>query len=162
MAACVSHLQQYHKEEYAFLSCIITADETWCHHFEPESKRQSQQWKHLNSPPPKKSEAVHTSTGKVMLTFFFECRGPLLVDFLERGATINVKCYADTLQKLQRAITSKHPGMLSDRIILLHDNARSHIANLMRDKIQKFGWETLQHPRTIQVFPHVTSTILAT
>ena len=36
--------------------------------------------------------------------------------------------------------------MLSDGIILLHDNTRPHTANLVRDKFQKFGWETLQHP----------------
>ena len=37
----------------------------------------------------------------------FDCTGPLLVDFLERGATINAKRYAITLQKLRRAIKSK-------------------------------------------------------
>ena len=41
---------------------------------------------------------------------------------------------------------SKRPGMLSDGIILLHDNARPHTANLVRDKLQRFGWETFQHP----------------
>ena len=81
-----------------------------------------------------------------MTTFFFDCKGPLLVDFLERGATINAKRYADTLQKLRHAIKSKRPGMLADGIILLHDNARPHTANLVRDKLQRFGWKTLQHP----------------
>ncbi|KAG8236149.1 hypothetical protein J437_LFUL001584 [Ladona fulva] len=32
MAACLSHLQRYHEEEYAFLSHIITEEETWSHH----------------------------------------------------------------------------------------------------------------------------------
>ena len=41
---------------------------------------------------------------------------------------------------------SKRPAMLSDGIILLHDNARPHTANLLRDKLQRFGWETLEHP----------------
>ena len=45
-----------------------------------------------------------------------------------------------------REIKSKRPGMLSDGIILLHDNAHPHTANLVRDKLQRFGWETLQHP----------------
>ena len=47
---------------------------------------------------------------------------------------------------LRRDIKSKRPGMLSDGIILLHDNARPHTANLVRDKLQRFDWETLQHP----------------
>ncbi|GBN66295.1 hypothetical protein AVEN_161903-1 [Araneus ventricosus] len=92
MALSLSHLQRYHEEEYGFLSHIVTGDETWCHHFEPESKRQSKQWKHATSPPPKKSKAVHTSSGKVMMSFFYH-KGPLLVEFLEWGTTINAQRY---------------------------------------------------------------------
>ena len=43
-------------------------------------------------------------------------------------------------------IKSKLPGMLSDGIILLHDNARPHTANLVNDNLKRFGWETLQNP----------------
>ena len=50
------------------------------------------------------------------------------------------------LKVLRRSIKSKRPGMLSDGIILLQDNARPRTANLVRDKLQRFGWETLQHP----------------
>ena len=50
------------------------------------------------------------------------------------------------LKVLRRAIKSKRPGMLSDGIILLHDNALPHNANPVRNKLQRFGWETLQHP----------------
>ena len=41
---------------------------------------------------------------------------------------------------------SKRPGMLLDGIILLHDNARPHTVNLVRDKLERSGWETVQHP----------------
>ena len=47
---------------------------------------------------------------------------------------------------LGRAVNSKRPEMLSDGIILLHDNAHLHTVNLVRDKLQRFGWKTLQHP----------------
>ncbi|KAJ4433222.1 hypothetical protein ANN_15480 [Periplaneta americana] len=47
MAASLCHLQRYHEEEYAVQTRIVTRDETWCHHFEPESKRQYQQWKQI-------------------------------------------------------------------------------------------------------------------
>ena len=40
----------------------------------------------------------------------------------------------------------KKPGILSDGIILLHAIARTHTAKLVRDRLQRFGWETLQHP----------------
>ncbi|GFT29985.1 retrovirus-related Pol polyprotein from transposon 412 [Trichonephila clavipes] len=51
------------RHEYGFLSQIVAGDEAWGHHFEPESKRQSKQWKRP-IPPPKKSNAVYTSSGK--------------------------------------------------------------------------------------------------
>ena len=50
------------------------------------------------------------------------------------------------LRVLRRAIKSKCPGMLSDGIILLHENARPHAANLVKHKLQRLGSETLQHP----------------
>ena len=50
------------------------------------------------------------------------------------------------LRVLRRAMKLKRPGMLSDGIIILHDNARPQTVNLVRDKLRRFGWETLQHP----------------
>ncbi|GFW60985.1 reverse transcriptase [Trichonephila clavipes] len=63
MTLSLSHVQGYHVEEYGFLSQIVTGYETWGHHFEPEGKRQSKQWKRATSSPPKKSKAVHTGSG---------------------------------------------------------------------------------------------------
>ena len=37
-----------------FLTRIVTGDETWVHHFAPESKRQSMEWKYPGSPVKKK------------------------------------------------------------------------------------------------------------
>ena len=37
-------------------------------------------------------------------------------------------------------------GVRSDGIIILHDNASLHTANLVRDKLQRFSWKTLHHP----------------
>ncbi|UYV70216.1 Transposase [Cordylochernes scorpioides] len=41
-------------------------DETWAHHFTPESKQQSMQWRHSGSPSPKKAKTV-PSVGKVII-----------------------------------------------------------------------------------------------
>ncbi|GFW74682.1 histone-lysine N-methyltransferase SETMAR [Trichonephila clavipes] len=91
------------------------------HHFEPENKRQSMQRKRVTSPPPKKSNAMHTSSGKVKISFFFYHKSPLLIEFLKRGATINIQRYQATIQNPRRAIKSKRPEMLSNGVILLHD-----------------------------------------
>ncbi|GFX57151.1 histone-lysine N-methyltransferase SETMAR [Trichonephila clavipes] len=89
-------------------------------HFEPESKRQSKQWKRATSPPSKNSKAMHTNSGKVVMSFF-QHKGSLLIEFLERGTTITVQHYQATLQNLRRAIKSKRPDMLSTGVIFLHD-----------------------------------------
>jgi len=67
--ACQSLVTRYRKEQNEFLSRIITCDETWVHHYTPESKRSSMQWKHLSSPSPKKFK-VQPSAGKVMACVF--------------------------------------------------------------------------------------------
>ena len=53
MGLALQHLFRY-QEDPAFMERIVTGDETWCHHYEPETKRDSMQWKHASSPPPKK------------------------------------------------------------------------------------------------------------
>ncbi|UYV83260.1 hypothetical protein LAZ67_23000321 [Cordylochernes scorpioides] len=42
-----------------FVDIFVTMDETWAHHFAPESKQQYMQWRHSGSPPPKKPRQFH-------------------------------------------------------------------------------------------------------
>ena len=42
-------LDRFHKEGEAFLLRIITCDETWAFHYEPEVIQQSMEWKHTSS-----------------------------------------------------------------------------------------------------------------
>ena len=62
----------------------------WVYHYEPESKRQSMEWKHLGSPTKKKFK-TQPSAGKVRLTVFWDSKGPILEDYLEKGRTINIE-----------------------------------------------------------------------
>ncbi|GBM86127.1 hypothetical protein AVEN_43100-1 [Araneus ventricosus] len=98
---------------------------------------------------------------KIMASVFWDRQGILLVDFMQRGTTINAVgwlvwdllaqeqnlavlrqtycestaygtinavAYGQTLRKLCRAIQNKRHGMLTEGILLLHDNARPHTA----------------------------------
>ena len=56
---CSELLERFDAEGEAFLSRIVTGDETWAHHYQPEMKRQSIEWHHPQSP--RKKEVQHNS-----------------------------------------------------------------------------------------------------
>ena len=93
---CTELKERFDREGQDFLDHVITCDETWVHHFTPESKRASKQWKHADSPPSKKFRAI-ASAGKVMASVFWDKHRVIHVDFLSRGATINSEYYCRVL-----------------------------------------------------------------
>ncbi|GFV31944.1 hypothetical protein TNCV_462871 [Trichonephila clavipes] len=54
-------------------------------HITPESKRQSMEWRHINSPPVRVKAKRTISTRKVMETVFWDRHGVLLVEFMQQG-----------------------------------------------------------------------------
>jgi hypothetical protein len=73
-----------------FLERIVTADETWVHHYEPESKAQIMAWKHQKSPVAKKFKS-QPSVGKIMLTLFGDMEGEILVHFTPESENVEVR-----------------------------------------------------------------------
>ena len=47
-------LERYELDGDNFLKSIVTGDEIWVAHYTPETKRQSEQWRHTTSPSAKK------------------------------------------------------------------------------------------------------------
>jgi len=90
----MAHLQADPK---TFLNRIVTQDETWVHHFDPESKCQSTMWKHVGSSSPKKFK-VTVSAGKVMATVFCDNDGVTLTDYIPKGSTVRGEYYASELR----------------------------------------------------------------
>jgi len=143
---CREHLDCHAREGDAFLHRIVTGDESWVYHYEPESKRQSLQWKHPSSPVNKKFK-TQASAGKVMLTIFWDVNGPILVHFQEKGQPVTSARYSDMLvNELKPAIRSKRRGLLSKRVLLLHDNAPTHMAAHTVDTLRALQFEVLKHP----------------
>jgi len=93
-------LLRYEQEGDIFLDSIVTTDETWVHYFTPGSKCSSMQWRHPESPKPKKAKTTF-SAGKVMATIFWDSKGILYVDFLTERRTINAEYYLALLEGLQ-------------------------------------------------------------
>ncbi|GFU19751.1 mariner Mos1 transposase [Trichonephila clavipes] len=119
MVLSLSHLQRYHERQYGFMWQIVTGDETLCCHFEPESKSQSKQWKRAPRNQTTSKEIKGCShqfwQGHVM-PFFFDHKGLLLVEFLERGITINAPRYQATLQRVQDWILPQPTSFFKDGV----------------------------------------------
>jgi hypothetical protein len=71
-----------------FLQRIFTVDETWVHHYKPDSKAQSVAWKGPILPVAKKFKS-EPSAGKIMFTLFWDMAGAILVHFTPEGETVN-------------------------------------------------------------------------
>jgi histone-lysine N-methyltransferase SETMAR len=104
------------------------------------------QWEHPSSPANKKFK-TQASDGKVMLTIFWDVNGPILVHFQEKGQTVISARYSDMLvNELKHTIRSKRRGLLSKRVLLLHDNARHHTAVHTVDTLRALKFEVLKQP----------------
>ncbi|RVE50709.1 hypothetical protein evm_004619 [Chilo suppressalis] len=131
------------KEEV--MARIVTGDETWVHHYEPESKQESMQWHKNGTPPPKKFK-VTQSAGKIMATVFWDTEGILLIDYKERGVPITGQYDASLLERFKEAIKEKRRGKLSKGVLLLHDNAPVYTCHVAMAAIHQSGFEELNHP----------------
>ena len=90
-----------------FLERIVMGDETWIHHYKPETKRQSMEQKHPHLPSKQKFR-MHPTAGELMLTVFWDSQGLLLEHCRKRGSTVNSSVYSEVLcDKLKPALRSR-------------------------------------------------------
>jgi histone-lysine N-methyltransferase SETMAR len=118
-------LDRFNRDPTDFVRRFVTMDETWVHHYTPETKQQSKQWVEAGGSAPKKAKSI-ASAGKVMASVFWDAKGILLIDYLEKGRTITGEYYANLLDQLDAKIQEKRPGLKKKKIIFHQDNAPAH------------------------------------
>ena len=89
------------KETHSFIHRIVTCDETWVHHYTPETMRASKKWRGMGEECPVKAK-TRLSASKVMAMVFWDL-GVLLVDFFHVRRTVNAAYYCDLLEKVRAA-----------------------------------------------------------
>lgn len=85
MGICLTHLLLYVEQSTDFIVKLLVCDPTWCHDFDPVSKRMGMKWCNL------RKAHYEMETVKVMLSFFFDEEVPLIIDWLERHEIINAE-----------------------------------------------------------------------
>ena len=123
----------------------ITINETWIHHFTPESKRASAEWRGESESRPKRPK-TQQSAGKVMASVFWDMYGILLIDFLSKGQSINNDYYFALLDRLEDAIKKKRPHMAKKKTLFSQDNAPVHKSMKTIVKLNDLRFELLPHP----------------
>ena len=82
-----------------------------------------------------------------MLTVFCGSQGPVLEHYQERETTINSARYSEMLtNRLKPAVRSKHRGLLSKGVVLLHNNARPYTVAHTAETLRKLKFEVMAHP----------------
>ncbi|CAF3902704.1 unnamed protein product, partial [Rotaria sp. Silwood2] len=74
---------------------IITGDESWFYHYDPELKEQSKVWMSTTDPRPTKIHRTKSAV-KRMVAIFFMKSGLIKSVQLETGATVNASWYVNT------------------------------------------------------------------
>ena len=74
------------------LDALVTCDKSWIYCYDPETKRQSSQWKHVGSPRPKKARQSK-STHTLLMIPFFDSTGMIYMHWVPTGQTVNKEYY---------------------------------------------------------------------
>lgn len=83
-----------------------------------------------------------------MLCVWWDQKGIIYWELLEPKQTVTANVYSQQLMSLSLALERKRPleGKRKREVILLHDNARPHVAKTTQARIESLAWEVLPHP----------------
>jgi len=129
------------------LARLVTMDETWLDHYDPETRQQSMEWRNRANrhPPPQKKFQVEKSAGKVLASIFWD-QEVILIDYLPKGQTINAEYYSSLLVQLRDDLKEKRRGNFTKVVLVLHDNAPDHRALATQKKLVYLGFHCLDRP----------------
>ena len=80
------------------------------------------QWKHSTFLAPTEAKVVPTEA-KMMAYVFWDAKSIALIDYLQKGKTINGDYCANLQRQLRKAIKSERPGKLTKDVLFHQDNA---------------------------------------
>ena len=122
---------------------IITGDETWIYHFQPDSKAKNKVW--VSSEGDRPIIARRCTTSNRML-YAFDSKGPVLQIPVPKGSSVTGKFYRESvLTQLVDFYQKRRLRTGVHGIKLLHDNAPAHKSATVQEYLTESGLDVLDH-----------------
>ena len=139
-------IEKYDKCDPRRLEEIVTGDETWIYHFQPDSKAKKKVW--VSSEGDRPVIACHCKISNRMLyAIFLDSKGPVLQIPVPKGSSVTGKFYRETLlTPLVDFYQKRRPRTGVQGIKLLHDNAPAHKSATAQVYLKESGFDVLDHP----------------
>ena len=83
---------------------------------------------------------------KISSLDFLGSRHILLIDFVQKGQTINAEYYSSLLVQLKDILKKKGRENFIKCVLFLHENAPAHRALAAQKKLSSLGFQCLDHP----------------
>jgi len=129
---CQENLDKFKEGKWRICD-IMTGDESWIWHRQILKRQSNATWVGQGDPP-RTIIRRHQFEPKSMLTVFFESTGPVLIDLLDKGETINHEYYVEkVLKPALRAVRQQRPTSGTTNFKILHDNAKPHVAKKVKE-----------------------------
>ena len=125
---------------------IVTQDETWIYHFQPDSKAKNKVWVSSEGDRPVTVRHCKTSN-RILYVIFFGSKVPVLQIPVPKGNSVTGKFYRESvLAHLVDFYQKRRPRTGVRGIKLLHDNAPAHKSATVQEYLKESGLNVLDHP----------------
>ena len=147
-------IEKYDKCDPRRLEEIVSGDETWIYHFQPDSKAKIKVWVSSEGDRPVIAQPCKTSN-RMLYAIFFDSKGPVLQIPVPKGSSVTGKFYRESvLTQLVVFYQKRRPGTGVRGIKLLHDNAPAHKSAAVQEYLKESGLYVLDHPPYIPDLSH--------
>ena len=131
--------EKYDKCDPRRLEEIVTDDETWIYHFQPDSKAKNKVLVSSEGDRPVITRHCKTSN-RILYAIFFDSKGPVLQIPVPKGSSVTGKFYRESVLPQLVDFYQKHRPCTGVRgIKLLHDNALAHKSDTVLEYLKESG-----------------------
>ena len=139
-------IEKYDKCDPRHLEEIVTGDETWIYHFQPNSKAKNKVWVSSEDDRPVIARCCKTSN-RMLYAIFFDSKDLVFQIPVPKGSSVSGKFYRESvLTQLVDFYQKRRPRTGVRGIQLHHDNAPAHKSAMVQEYLKESGLDVLDHP----------------